>query len=155
MSKLTNHFRRHKTVYLVVGASILSACITAALVRHIAIRPELLRAAKRDILQSASRGIPATASRGIPVTGQGSDIFRNATVKWFSSPTINIEQVVDSHRRGAPSWVVRCLETGDAFMSQASAASHLDIPQSELSKHLNGKVEHVRGLHFERICMAA
>lgn len=141
MSKLTDHFRKHKTVYFVIGASVLSACITAALVRH--------------ILQSASRGIPVTASRGIPVTGQGSDIFRNATVKWFSSPTINIEQVVESHRRGAPSWVVRCLETGDAFMSQASAASHLDVPQSELSKHLNGKVEHVRGLHFERICMAA
>lgn len=62
---------------------------------------------------------------------------------------------ISSNRQGPPSWVVRCLDTGDIFTSQRSAALALGITETNLSKHLNGLQETAEGLSFERICMAA
>lgn len=72
---------------------------------------------------------------------------------FFSKQTV--VSVISADRSGPPSWVVRCKETGDVFSSQKSAALVMDLSQSELSKHLNGMMDHVRGYHFDRICMAA
>jgi hypothetical protein len=80
--------------------------------------------------------------RGISVVADGSVVKDNLFL-------------ISSRRQGAPSWVVRCLETGEIFSSQLSAAKEMNLPASELSQHLNGKMDHVRGFTFERICMAA
>lgn len=96
-----------------------------------------------------------TASRGIPVTGENSGFIFNNQQGLVNRNTMNITQVVDSLRRGAPSLVVRCLETGEAFMSQRTAANVMGLSEAEISRHLNGALDHVRGYHFDRICMAA
>lgn len=62
---------------------------------------------------------------------------------------------ISSNRQGPPSWVVRCIETGDVFTSQRSAALEMGINQVNISKHLNGLQDHAEGFHFERICMVA
>lgn len=102
-----------------------------------------------------SPAVGGTTSPAVGGTGEGS-FFNSLPQKTFiGNNSINIKQIIDSNRRGAPSWVVRCLETGQAFMSQRAAALAMDLPESHISQHLNGVMEHVRGYHFERICLAA
>jgi len=91
--------------------------------------------------QHISRGIPVTAKGGISVLGK--------------NVVMNNVSYISSNRQGPPSWVVRCVETGKLFTSQKSAAVEMDLLASEVSKHLNGIMDNVRGYHFERICMAA
>jgi hypothetical protein len=67
----------------------------------------------------------------------------------------NVVTVIEANRQGSPSWVVRCKETGQIFMSQKSAAEAMGLPASDISRHLNGVLDHARGYTFERICMAA
>jgi hypothetical protein len=68
---------------------------------------------------------------------------------------LNQVSYIDSLRQGPPSWVVRCLETGEVFTSQKAAAKAMGISASHLSRHLHGNLAVVRGYTFERICMAA
>ena len=53
--------------------------------------------------------------------------------------------------KGHPGFVTRCLETGDIFETQGSAAEYYGIPPSILSNHLNRGVDLNEGLHFERL----
>lgn len=92
--------------------------------------------------QRIDRGISVVANRGISVIADRSVVKENVFL-------------ISSRRQGAPSWVVRCFETGGIFSSQLSAAKEMNIPASELSKHLNGMMDNVRGFHFERVCLAA
>jgi hypothetical protein len=91
--------------------------------------------------QPVGRDIVVTARRGIAVTGR--------------KVVMNNVSYISADRQGPPSWVVRCKETGDIFTSQNSAAVKMNIPANNLSQHLNGVRDHVNGLHFERICLAA
>ena len=54
-------------------------------------------------------------------------------------------------RRGHAGNVVRCLETGEIFASQNRACDLLGLNRSDLSNHLNGAKDEVKGLHFEKI----
>jgi hypothetical protein len=54
-------------------------------------------------------------------------------------------------RRGHPGFMVRCKETGEVWASQNRAAACMNISESELSKHLNGLTNHVKGKTFERL----
>lgn len=135
------HFKRHKRKYI-AGSIVVFAGITYIIMRS-------------NSQPNISRGIPVTASRGNPVTGESSVLNFAQQRTLFGSNSFNVTQVVDSYRKGAPSWVVRCLETGEAYMSQRAAALAMDLPESEISKHLNGIYDNVRGFTFERICLAA
>lgn len=121
------HVKQHKVAYS-VGAGVAIAGITCVIMRGVA-------------SQHISRGISVTADRGISVIG------KNVVMKNVS--------YISSNRMGAPSWVVRCLETGEIFSAQRTAALAMGLPESEVSKHLNGVMDNVRGFHFERICLAA
>ena len=88
-----------------------------------------------------SGGISVTAQGGISVLG------KNVVMDNVS--------YISSNRKGSPSWVVRCIETDVIFTSQKAAAKAMELSQAEVSKHLNGMMDNVRGYHFERICMAA
>lgn len=81
----------------------------------------------------------------------------NVTVRSFNilSNHPSIVTMIESNRQGPPSWVVRCLDTGEWFSSQRAAALANGIYESHLSQHLNGLQDHVNGLHFERVCIAA
>ena len=54
-------------------------------------------------------------------------------------------------RRGHAGNMVRCLETGEVFASQNRACDLLGLNRSDLSNHLNGVKDEVKGLHFEKI----
>lgn len=62
---------------------------------------------------------------------------------------------IEANRQGPPSWVVRCLETGDIFTSQRAAALALNINEQTISRQINGLIESANDFHFERICLAA
>lgn len=123
------HYYRYRTEYI-CGAMLISA----ALITHCIMRRSV-------IAQPINGGISAVADGGISVVGK--------------KVVMDNVSYISRNRQGPPSWVVRNLETGSIFTSQKLAASEMGVPASELSKHLNGLMENVRGLHFERVCMTA
>lgn len=50
---------------------------------------------------------------------------------------------------GDPGNVVKCLETGEHYASQGQAARNLGVNVARISEHLGGKLENVKGKHFE------
>lgn len=55
-------------------------------------------------------------------------------------------------RRGHPGYIVKCVETGEMFASQNRAAEAFrSVTPANLSQHLNGRMSHAGGMHFERI----
>lgn len=54
-------------------------------------------------------------------------------------------------RRGHAGDVIRCLETGETFASQKRAAVVYGVNQGDISKHLKGKKDNVKGLTFEKV----
>lgn len=127
--RIKQHFSENKKFYFGAMTGIGIAEISWFIMRGVA-------------AQRINRGISVVADRGISVIADRSVVTNNVSL-------------ISSRRQGAPSWVVRCLETGDIFSSQLSAAKEMDLPASEISKQLNGIMDHVRGYHFERICLAA
>jgi hypothetical protein len=131
IEKVKEHVKKHKVAYSCLGTGIVVAGITYFIMRE------------RCSSQHISVGIASDAAQGGIVAVLG----KNAV--------INNVSYISSRRKGSPSWVIRCLETGEIFTSQKAAALAMNIPQSELSQHLNGLRNYVRGYTFERICMAA
>lgn len=127
VEKVKAHIRENKTVYISASTSAVVAGITVVIMRDVALQP-------------ISRGIAVTAKRGIAVLGK-KVVMSNVSF-------------ISSNRPGPPSWVVRCIETDKIFTSQRAAALGMEIPLNEISRHLNGLRDHVRGFHFERICLA-
>jgi hypothetical protein len=124
--RVKEHVKKHREGYFVGALGL--AGITCLIMRDVTYR-------------SIGRGIPVTANRGIPVIGKRIAI---GSISYISS-----------NRQGPPSWVIRCLETGEIFTAQRLAALQMGLPENEISRHLNGAIDHVRGFHFERICLAA
>ena len=58
---------------------------------------------------------------------------------------------VNLTRRGHAGDVIRCLETGETFASQKRAAKVYGVNQGDISKHLKGKKDNVKGLTFEKV----
>jgi hypothetical protein len=128
LDQIETHVKKHQVAYL-FGSQVVIAGFTFIIMRDV------------RSFGPIGRGISVTAERGISVLGRKVEMNN---VSYFYS-----------NRQGPPSWVVRCLETNGVFSSQKSAALEMNLPASELSKHLNGIMDHVRGFHFERICMTA
>jgi len=107
---------------------------------------------------SISPAIGVTAKRAPGVPGKTSinalEVNRGGLVLGDSYALNNVS-FISSNRQGPPSWVIRCLETGNIFTSQRAAALAMKLSESHLSEHLNGLKDHIDGYHFERICLAA
>lgn len=160
-SRTKEHLKKYKTIYIVVGTSVVVAGITTLIMRansgSIIIRDTIVDA-QRDTIVLGKRSTPnnfpqpigftigEAAQSTIGVLGEKVDI---------KDTTLNVVSYFSSGRQGPPSWVVRCLETGDVFTSQRAAAFAMGLAQDHLSNHLNGIRDNVNGFHFERICMAA
>lgn len=129
IEKVKEHIKEHKLAYSCAATGFAVAGITFLITRGIS-------------SQHIGRGTSVTANRGISVVADRSVVTSNVSF-------------ISSRRQGAPSWVVRCKETGQIFTSQRSTALEMGLSESELSKHLNGLLDHVRGFTFERICIAA
>ena len=84
-------------------------------------------------------------------TSTGKNYINCFNVNWKSTfkPTTVI--VTELERRGHPGYIIRCLETDKKYASQNHAAELLKINPSDLSKHLNGERDSVKGLTFERL----
>jgi len=126
--KIKKHFEKQKQEYLWVGSLVVVAGITYLIMRNANAQP-------------IGPGTSVTAQNGISVLG--------------NKVVMNNVSYISANRQGPPSWVVRCIETGEIYTSQNAAAEAIGLSPSELSKHLNGLMDHVRGYTFERICLAA
>ena len=126
--ELKKHLSDNKKFYIGLSAGAGIAGITYLIMRN-------------NSTQPISRGIAVTASRGIAVTGK-KVVMENVSY-------------ISSNRSGPPSWVVRCVQTGQIYTSQTSAANEMGLKASEISRHLNGLRDTVRGYTFERICLSA
>lgn len=124
--KVKRHLKENRPVYILGGLTL--AGFTCLIVRDV-------------VHQPISRGIAVAADRGIAVAGR--------------KVSMSNVSYISADRQGPPSWVVRCKETGEVFTSQRNAATEMGLPYNELSRHLNGLRDNVRGNHFERICLAA
>lgn len=125
IKKIKEHIKENRKVYI---CSAFSAGITMLIMRGVA-------------SQSISRDVIVTAGRDA-IVARKKIAMRNVSF-------------ISSNRQGAPSWVVRCKETGAIFTSQRSAALEMGISTTNISRQLNGLQENAQGYHFERICMAA
>ena len=140
MSRVKTHFVKHKQLYL--GITIGAGLIMLAGITYVIVR---------DTSQLDQRGNSVLPQRGISVLDVKAE---NSQVVTNYGSMGNVSYI-SANRQGPPSWVIRHVETGEIYTSQNSAATNLDISGSELSKHLNGLMDNVRGMTFERICMAA
>jgi hypothetical protein len=137
--KIKEHFKKYKTVYIVVGTAVVTATITVIIMKKINIKT----------------GMTGLALTGMTGLGESASSLVMENINNVGINNGILTQVINSYRQGGPAWVTRCLETGEVFSSQKSAALANNITESILSKHLNGLIENAKGLHFERICMAA
>jgi hypothetical protein len=99
-------------------------------------------------------GLTCLVTRG---TSLGVSEFQSGlsnAVSFEKNATLNNVSFIFSNRQGPPSWVVRCLETGEIFSSQRAAAMFKGISATDLSTHLNGMHENANGLHFERLFLS-
>lgn len=134
-----DHVGRKKQIYIYIGGGAAIAGITVVIMRSIA-------------SQHISPVIHGTASSVDHGTGASVAIQNTISGK---NNVLNSVSYISANRTGPPSWVVRCLENNLVETSQHAMALAMNIPESDLSRHLNGILEHVNGYHFERICMAA
>jgi hypothetical protein len=137
--KVKTHVKDNIDLYVVFSAGVGVAGITYLIMRGAASLPI------RDAI-----GVPAQGAIGV--------LGERAVSQNIVSGKNNVLHSVSyfsADRQGPPSWVVRCLETGNIFTSQKSAAAEMGLSAAHLSEHLNGIREHVSGNTFERICLAA
>jgi hypothetical protein len=127
-NKIKKHIKKHKTIYACVATGIGVATFTTLIMRDVN-------------SQHSGRAIGVTTQRTIGVLGK--------------HVAINNVSYISSNRKGPPSWVIRCKETGLIFASQSKAALEMNLPKDHISNHLNGIRDNVNGYTFERICMAA
>lgn len=125
--EIKEHFAKYRNIYITAGLVVLGSVVTGLIVYSVT---------KTDI-KPVSIG----------------DIHENSNVAVNLGGTLTY--TIKSVRKGPPSWVVRCVETGQLYSSQRQAAKTLNLDKNNLSKHLNGLTDSVGDLHFERVCMSA
>lgn len=76
---------------------------------------------------------------------------RSFSLNIFSKRSGNIVTAVHDGTRGHPGFRVRNLDHMIDFDTQGAAARAFEIPETIVSKHLNGKLPDAYGKHFERI----
>lgn len=86
---------------------------------------------------------------GMAIKSGGIQIVDALKVQIASPTTNNVVQTLA--RRGHPGNVIQCLETGETFASQNRAAAANGIAPADLSRHLAGVIESVKGLHFTKL----
>lgn len=135
--KIKDHFKRHKTLYISIGCVAVGigiAVLTGRIMKNLDQR-DFIVLPRRDFIVPDVKG-------SIVNYGPNNGIVGNVSY-------------ISANRQGPPSWVIRCLETGQLYTSQNSAAETMGLSKSNVSRHLNGLLETAEGYHFERICMAA
>jgi hypothetical protein len=133
VKKIKTHFIDHKELYIGLGVGMTVAGITYTMMRD-----------RHATLLSGVDGLK-TAEASVTVR----------PFSFFSSQKNEIVTTIHTGDRGNPGFLTRNIDYDLLFPTQGSAARAFGISPSILSSHLNGKIDSVDGLHFERICMAA
>lgn len=128
LERIKNHVKEHKIEYACAATAIVSAGFTYAIMRG-----------------TSSRSI--SDCRTVATNHSNTVIGKKIVMKDVS--------LISSNRKGSPSWVIQCLETGNVFRSQRDAAINMGINPTNVSKQLNGHLPTAEGFTFERICLAA
>jgi hypothetical protein len=94
-------------------------------------------------------------------------VTKRVTLRYIPTNSIRINKLVlkdnvlyfqtYARKQGPPSYVIRCVETGEIFTSQAEACRQLGIDPSRLSRHLNRHpgYETISGVNWNRAAIAA
>jgi hypothetical protein len=127
--RIKAHVKKHEVVYSCVVTGVVVAGITTI------------------IMRSCGAAVPRVADGPVKVTVQ--------PLSFFSKQENAIMTIIHRGGSGAPSYIVECLETGEAWLSQRQAAMMKNVSESVMSGHLNGKLDDVNGFHFRRIGLAA
>ena len=141
--KAQNHWDEYRDYYIgaigVIGvAGITTVIMRDRISRGISVTENISRPIRHELLEPAKNELLVLGKKVV-----------------IKDSTLNNVSYILSQRQGPPSWVVRCIETGQLYTSQRSASVEMELPMSDISRHLNGLKDHVNGFHFERICMAA
>lgn len=63
----------------------------------------------------------------------------------------SIETHTTNNYYGHSTKIVKCLETGEVFETVSAASEAAGVGRTTMSKHLNGRQDHVNGYHYEII----
>ena len=122
------HFQRNKTRYLVSAAFVVGVAVGFAIYRY--------------------KVPPVTVSSGNPVSYSS----KIGTVKAAENAKIivNVVQGDDNVVKfsGHSTKIVECIETGEIFKMVKEAAEAAGVNSSLMSKHINGKCQHILGKHY-------
>jgi hypothetical protein len=73
------------------------------------------------------------------------------SLNFFAKDSGNMVTTIHNGSKGHPGFITRCIETGELFATQGSAARAFNIPERTMTKHLNYGRELSENLHFERL----
>jgi hypothetical protein len=131
-ARAREHLEKHRDIYIGIGIGAALVGITWVIVKD------------RKI------SLPSGETPSLPSgDGSGFFFFGNGTVN-FGELTTNIYE----GKRGHHGFLTRCLETGEVFKTQSSAARAFGTSNSLMSTHLNGSLCDIHGFHFERVVPA-
>ncbi|MET0786965.1 MAG: hypothetical protein ABWY25_09680 [Paenisporosarcina sp.] len=129
LEKIKTHIEEHKTRYACIATGIVVAGFTCLVMK---------------------RGCGAVALGGT----DGPVKVTVHPLAFFSKQENAVFTTIHRGGPGSPSYIVECIETGEAWLSQRQAATTKNIPEFKLSGHLNGKFTDVDGLHYRRLGVA-
>ena len=103
------------------------------------------------VINRRNSGVASTSNevRSIDVSPRG--VFAHQTTNTHVNDSFNETTIVNiDNRTGPPSYIVENLDTGATELSQRAMAYADGVNERDLSKHLNGKLDDVKGNHYER-----
>ena len=129
IEEVKTHIQKHKVAYG-VGTGMIIAGITYVIMRG-------------TVLHSGA---------GVGILH--SEVTNTASPFSFGNKqSINIITVLES-QKGHPGWPIRCIETGQKWLSQGAGAEALDVSKSMMSSHISKNIpDNIHGLHFERMSL--
>lgn len=141
VEKIKTHFKEHKETYLVGTLCVSFATITSLIMRS-------NTTSKND----NAHLLGAFADDNAHLLGASVFSFSDSDITDSFNTVVN---VLEREGRGHPGYMVKCIEDNITYSSQLKAATAYDIHPNRMSDHLNGRLEHLDGKHFERIVLAA
>jgi hypothetical protein len=129
IERIKRHFKERKDLYVGIGIGIGITGITCL------------------IMRGRHASVPRVLDGPARVTVR--------PLAFLSNQRTNVVAVIERAGRGHPGYLVRCLETGEIYLSQIEAASAINTYPSVMSGHLQGKLPDVHGMHFERVNLNA
>lgn len=131
IEKVKKHLKKHKVGYSCGVTVVIAAGITCIIMKSV-----------KSSLDAGAYGSETTT-------------LRSSFFSLYSKESgNNIVTTIHSGDRGHPGFRVKHLGLDIDFDTQGAAARAFHIPESILSKHLNGKLDDAYGEKFERILAA-